>query len=426
MSFWQNILSYFSSEYYTFWVVSIGAGIICFAAGIVGTFSYLRKRALLGDVISHAVLPGVAISFMLTGVKNPIYFLIGATTSGILSIWLVDYIQSKSKLKPDTILALTLSVFFGIGIVLLTKIQHSGNAAQSGLDSFLFGKAASMTLQDVIIFSIIALINTVCIAVFLRAFSLISFDEEYAKSLGFNIKIIKSFLALLTVITVAIGIQSVGIVLMAALLITPASGARFLTNSIKKMLIYAGIFALLSGFIGVIISSSGTAMPTGPWIVVILSSLTIFAIFFGKEKGVIARMRVRKSNNVKINNENILKKLYKLSEEGKESIHVDQLSENQSIPQLKTTLKRLEKKQILSQVKGTIILNEKGKIAAREVIRKHRLWEIYLSKYFQLDEDHLHDDAEGIEHVITPEIEKHLITLLDRPEKDPHQSEIPY
>ena len=194
MSFWQNISSYFSSEYYTFWVVSIGAGVICFSAGIVGTFSYLRKRALLGDVVSHAVLPGVAISFMLTGVKNPLYFLIGATISGLLSIWLVDYIQSRSKLKPDTILALTLSVFFGIGIVLLTKIQHSGNASQSGLDSFLFGKAASMTLQDVIIFSVIALINTVCIGIFLRAFSLISFDEEYAKSIGFNIKFIKSFL----------------------------------------------------------------------------------------------------------------------------------------------------------------------------------------------------------------------------------------
>jgi len=426
MSFWQNISTYFSSEYYTFWVVSIGAGIICFAAGIVGTFSYLRKRALIGDVVSHAVLPGVAISFMLTGVKNPLYFLIGATTSGILSIWLVDFIQSKSKLKPDTILALTLSVFFGIGIVLLTKIQHSGDAAQSGLDSFLFGKAASMTMHDVIIFSIIALINTICIVVFLRAFSIISFDEEYAKSIGFNVKVIKSFLALLTVITVAIGIQSVGIVLMAALLITPASGARFLTNSVKKMLVYAGIFALFSGFSGVIISSSGKAMPTGPWIVVVLSIFTIIAIFFGKEKGVIARMRTRKSNNIKINNENTLKTIYKLSKEGNESISRDQLINNQSTTQFKLTLKRLEKNQILIRVNESVILTEKGKLAAREVIRKHRLWEIYLSKYFNLDPDHLHDDAEGIEHIITPEIEKHLITLLNRPEKDPHQSEIPY
>ena len=426
MSFWQNISTYFSSEYYTFWVVSIGAGIICFAAGIVGTFSYLRKRALIGDVVSHAVLPGVAISFMLTGVKNPLYFLIGATTSGILSIWLVDFIQSKSKLKPDTILALTLSVFFGIGIVLLTKIQHSGDAAQSGLDSFLFGKAASMTMHDVIIFSIIALINTICIVVFLRAFSIISFDEEYAKSIGFNVKVIKSFLALLTVITVAIGIQSVGIVLMAALLITPASGARFLTNSVKKMLVYAGIFALFSGFSGVIISSSGKAMPTGPWIVVVLSIFTIIAIFFGKEKGVIARMRTRKSNNIKINNENTLKTIYKLSKEGNDSIPLDQLINNQSTTQFKPILKRLEKNQILIRVNESVILTEKGKLAAREVIRKHRLWEIYLSKYFNLDPDHLHDDAEGIEHIITPEIEKHLITLLNRPEKDPHQSEIPY
>ena len=192
------------------------------------------------------------------------------------------------------------------------------------------------------------------------------------------------------------------------------------------MLVYAGIFALFSGFTGVIISSSGKAMPTGPWIVVVLSTFTILAIFFGKEKGVIARMRIRKSNNIKINNENTLKTIYKLSKEGNESISRDQLINNQSITQFKATLKRLEKNQILSRVKESVILTEKGKLASREVIRKHRLWEIYLSKYFNLDADHLHDDAEGIEHIITPEIEKHLITLLDRPEKDPHQSEIPY
>jgi manganese/zinc/iron transport system permease protein len=167
-------------------------------------------------------------------------------------------------------------------------------------------------------------------------------------------------------------------------------------------------------------------MPTGPWIVVVLSSFTLLAIFFGKEKGVIARMKVRKSNNIKINNENTLKTIYKLSNNGNESIPIKQLFGNPSIQRLSNTLRRLEKKQILSRVKESIILSEKGKIAAREVIRKHRLWEIYLSKYFHLEADHIHDDAEGIEHIITPEIEKHLIILLNRPEKDPHQSEIPY
>lgn len=428
MQFWENITTFFSAENYTLFVVSLGSGILCFAAGVVGTFTYLRKRALIGDVISHSVLPGVAIAFMLTGVKNPIYFLTGAIISGLLSIWIVDFVQAKSKLKPDTILALTLSVFFGVGIVLLTRIQHSGVAAQSGLDSFLFGQAASMGIFDVKLFSAIAVINIICITVFLRGFSLVSFDEHYAKGLGFNISILKSFLALITVITVAIGVQAVGVVLMAALLITPAAGARFLTNSIPKMLAFAGLFGFLSGLIGVFISYSGTGMPTGPWIVVVLSIFALIAILFGKKKGVFARMRLRKSNNVKINNENVLKDIYKLADKGNNTISVQDLIEKEkhSLSKLKSTLNRLEATDYIDQVRGLVILSDKGRIAAREVIRKHRLWEIYLSKYFQLDEDHLHDDAEGIEHVITPEIEKELIKLLDRPKTDPHQSEIPY
>ncbi|MGB1038329.1 MAG: iron chelate uptake ABC transporter family permease subunit [Bacteroidia bacterium] len=428
MSIWEHISTFFSAENYTLFVVSIGSGILCFASGVVGTFTYLRKRALIGDVISHSVLPGVAIAFMLTGVKNPVYFLLGAILSGLLSIWIVDFVQAKSKLKPDAILALTLSVFFGVGIVLLTKIQHSGNAAQSGLDSFLFGKAASMGMFDIKLFSVIAIINILCILVFLRGFSLISFDENYAKGLGFNISFLKSFLALLTVITVSIGVQAVGVVLMAALLITPAAGARFLTNSIPRMLLFAGLFGFLSGIIGVVISYSGTGMPTGPWIVVVLSVFALVAILFGKKRGVFARMKLRNANNIKINNENVLKDIYKLGEDGSNSISVAELIEKEKYgpSKLKGILNRLEKKDLIDQVRGLIILSDKGRLAAREVIRKHRLWEIYLSKYFQLDADHIHDDAEGIEHVITPEIEKELIKLLKRPTTDPHQSEIPY
>jgi manganese/zinc/iron transport system permease protein len=428
MSIWEHITIFFSAENYTLFVVSIGSGILCLAAGMVGTFTYLRKRALIGDVISHSVLPGVTIAFMLTGVKNPVYFLLGAISSGLLSIWIVDYVQAKSKLKPDTILALTLSVFFGVGIVLLTKIQHSGNAAQSGLDSFLFGKAASMGMLDVQLFSVIAIVNVICIWFFLRGFSMVSFDENYAKGLGFNVSLLKSFLALITVVTVAIGVQAVGVVLMAALLITPAAGARFLTNSISKMLIYAGLFGFLSGVIGVVISYSGTGMPTGPWIVVVLSVFALIAILFGSKRGVFARMKLRNSNNIKINNENLLKDIYKLAQDGQNTISIKELilREKYVLKKLKSILKRLEKEDYIDQVRGLVILSDKGRIAAREVIRKHRLWEIYLSKYFQLEADHLHDDAEGIEHVITPEIEIELIRLLKRPETDPHQSEIPY
>ena len=229
-------------------------------------------------------------------------------------------------------------------------------------------------------------------------------------------------------ITVAIGVQAVGVVLMAALLITPAAGARFLTNDIKKMLLYAGSFGFASGVIGVFISYSGTGMPTGPWIVVVLSLFALVAIIFGKEKGMYSRMKMRVSNNVKINNENVLKDIYKLAQDGENTITINDLIEKEKYPpsKLKSILKRLERDRHIDQVRGFVILSDNGRIAARAVIRKHRLWEIYLSKYFQLEEDHVHDYAEGIEHVITPEIEKHLIKLLDRPETDPHQSEIPY
>lgn len=428
MEILNTIAHFFSAENYNLFVISIGAGILSLAAGVVGAFTYLRKRALIGDVISHSVLPGIAVAFMLSGVKNPFYFLLGALASGLLSIWVVDYVQRKSKLKPDAILALTLSVFFGIGIVLLTHIQHSGNAAQSGLDSFLFGKAASMSALDVYVFSGIAVLNVVCIALFIRGFSILSFDEDYALAIGLPVRFLRTFLSVLTVLTVAVGVQAVGVVLMAALLITPTAGARYLTNSVPNILIYSAVFGLTSGFLGVLISYSGKGMPTGPWIVVVLSVFATVAILFGKQKGVVSRMRQRRANATKINNENILKDIYKLGNEGNNAVAVKELIQKEKYrpANLSIILKRLEKQEMANVVRGLILLTDKGRLASREVIRKHRLWELYLTTYFQLPADHIHDDAEGIEHVITPEIEKHLIELLDRPELDPHESKIPY
>ncbi len=160
----------------------------------------------------------------------------------------------------------------------------------------------------------------------------------------------------------------------------------------------------------------------------LLSLFALLAILFGKKRGVVARMKLRNANNIKINNENVLKDTYKIANNGTNTISINELVDKEKYPvqKLKSTLRRLEHEHYIDQVRGLIILSDKGRLAAREVIRKHRLWEIYLSKYFQLDADHLHDDAEGIEHVITPEIEKELIRLLKRPETDPHQSEIPY
>jgi manganese/zinc/iron transport system permease protein len=285
-----------------------------------------------------------------------------------------------------------------------------------------------MNLLDVKLFSAIALINMACIYFYLRGFTLLSFDEMYAKALGFKTGWLKLFLSVLTVLTIAIGVQAVGVVLMAALLITPAAGARFLTSNIRKMLLYSGILGLLAGVCGAFISSSGSGMPTGPWVVIVLSILAIVAILFGRDKGLISRMRLRLQNKYKIENENVLKVLYRSSDDGKHPVTLVQLKENQqlSAPNLESIISRLKRNKLVELVKGQVVLSEEGMMASREVVRKHRLWELYLSKYFHLKADHLHDDAEGIEHVITPEIERHLTQLLEYPDKDPHESEIPY
>jgi manganese/zinc/iron transport system permease protein len=161
-------------------LVVAGSIILCGMSAIVGCFTFLRKRALIGDAVSHSVLPGVCLAFMLTGEKNPLYFLIGAIISGMLSLLIMEGLTRSRQTRPDTAIALMLSVFFGIGIVLLTSIQHSGNASQAGLDKFLFGKAASITFEDIRLFAFSSAGILSLIFIFLRGFTAISFDEEFA------------------------------------------------------------------------------------------------------------------------------------------------------------------------------------------------------------------------------------------------------
>jgi manganese/zinc/iron transport system permease protein len=425
----NEIAAFFSFSEPNVKLVFFGSLILCSVAGAVGVFTFLRKRSLLGDVISHSVLPGICLAFLLGEEKNPAYLLIGATFTGWLSIYLVDVITSKSKIKPDTAIALVLSVFFGVGILLLTNIQHSGIASQSGLDRFIFGSASSMNASDIKLFSIIGVIIFVLIGVFLRGLKMLSFDEEYAKSIGFPVPFIKLVLSIATVTTVAMGVQAVGVVLMSALMITPGATARFWTNDIRKMILLAIVFSGFSGVLGSAISYVGNGMPTGPWIVVVVSLLAILSAFFGSKKGVIKKALNDRRNSLKILEENILKLFYLLGgEEGKTMYTESELKAKSriKIKSLMQGLARLKRRGYLLRDGASIELTEKGSIKSREIVRKHRLWELYLSKYMHLKEDHVHDDAEGIEHIINEDIEKALTKELGFPKIDPHDKEIPY
>lgn len=414
-----------------FLTVMAGSMLVCGMSALIGVFGFLRKRSLLADVVAHAVLPGIALAFMISGSRSTLPLLVGGALSGALAAWLVDVVVDHSKLKPDAAIALNTSVFFGVGITLLTRIQHSGVGNQAGLDRFLFGKAASMQQSEVALYALILLIMVLMVGFFYRGFKLIAFDESYARSLGYPVGFLKLLLMFLTVLIVTAGVQSVGVVLMTALLVSPAAIGRFLSPGLKGMLFFALLSGIIAGATGAWISYQRPAMPTGPWIVVSLSTMALFSFVFAPRKGLLSRMKLQRQNQRRIHAENLIKSIFPLIESSprdlvmseKEWLERSGLSRSDFQIAIRKALKA---NWIERAGKGTYAVLETGRTASRSIVRKHRLWELYLNKYLHLDSSHVHDNAEGIEHVITPEIEHQLMEILDRPERDPHNSRIPY
>lgn len=411
--------------------VSFGTMFLGMSASIVGTFAFLRKRSLIGDAVAHAILPGIAIAFMLFQTKNPFVLMGGALVSGWLAILLIEYLTKSTKLKPDTTIGLVLSVFFGIGILLLTTIQHSGQGNQSGLDQFLFGKAASMTQSDLIAYSSVAGVLLIVTAFFFKEFKILCFNPDFAKSAGLPIRSLNFILSTITVLAISIGIQSVGVVLMAALLITPAAAARSWTSNLLIMIVLAGLAGAFSGLVGSYISYTAPNMPTGPWIVMCLSLIALVSLFFAPERGVMARLLQQRKNRTKILSENLLKSFYHLSE--KQSFKIKEFKKEELLEKRRFTdsefgnaIKTLKRKYFVIAKGAIFSLSDKGMEEAKRIVRLHRLWEMYLTERMRLKADHIHPNAETIEHIISPEIEELLLKELGYPEMDPHSSPIPY
>ena len=423
----KDTIIYFFTDSVAFKVL-IGITIISATSGIVGTFSFLRKKTLVGDAIAHSLFPGICLGFIFSGTKDPFYLMSGALITGWLSIWLIDVLTAKSKLSSDTSIAFVSTFFFAIGSVLLSFISSSTNGNQSGLKDFLFGKAATMSNEDINVFVFLSLIILLIVILFFKYFQLISFNKEFAKSIGIKVNLIEFLLSTITVLTVAIGIQSVGVVLTSALLIAPAATARYWTNNLPKMLFYSALIGVLSGVLGVFISSTKENMPTGPWIVFILFFFTLMTLLFSSNRGWFSMVRKQRINRKKMAEENVLKVFYQLAELGIKNVTYSEFLNKRQMDtkELTNTIASLIKKGFINNDFQFFKLSEKGEVEAARIVRFHRLWELYLTKRLNFKEDHIHGTAETIEHLITPEIEKELLKELKFPKADPHNKIIPY
>lgn len=277
-----------------------GSMLLGLCSGVIGSFAYLRKQSLMGDALSHAALPGVCLAFMLTGTKSTLWFVVGALISGLIATWSIGLITRHSKVKQDAALGIILSVFFGFGIVLLTQIQHSASGNQSGLDKFLFGQAASMVMSDVYtMVGICALLIILC-TLFFKELKLVCFDPGFAKGLGYPVGLLDQFIMAMIAVAVVVGIQAVGVVLMAAMLITPAVAARYWTEKLSTMVILSGIFGALSGILGTMLSTLGNSLPTGPLSVLAATVLFLVSVIVGPKRGLLSKLLVRRSVKLEV------------------------------------------------------------------------------------------------------------------------------
>ncbi|QRG69633.1 metal ABC transporter permease [Brevibacillus choshinensis] len=375
----------------TQWVL-MGCVLLGVSSGVLGCFAFLRGRSLVGDALAHAALPGVCLVYLLTGSKSIGLFLIGAGIAGLLATYCITAISRHTRIKEDTSLALTLSVFFGIGIVLLTYIQHSASGNQSGLDKFLFGQAASLVFHDVITIMAVAAVLIVTTTLLFKEFTLLSFDPGFGRGLGFPMGLLDGILMLMLLMSVVIGLQAVGVVLVAAMLIAPAVTARYWTDKLCTMVILSGLFGALSGVLGTLISTQQENLPTGPTIVLSATAFFLFSLLFSPRRGVLARLarflRMRK----KVLCEDVMQALYeKLEEQTKRSPtsfypgfsaeHLAQKSGKRTAA-VRKAMYALEKRRYVterSRTKSEMLwtFTPEGLTEAHRLVLNQRLWDLY-------------------------------------------------
>ncbi len=292
----SSILALFQD--YTFQTVALGSTLLGLISGVLGSFAVLRKQSLLGDGVSHSSLPGVVMAFVLLGSKNTEVLLLGALVSGLLATLLIVGIVRHTRVKFDSALALVMSVFFGLGLILLTYVQKIPNSNQAGLKRFIFGQASTLLQRDIDLMMICGLVLLILILLFWKEFKLVTFDSDFAQSIGFSPKKLNLLLSFMMVLAIIIGLQTVGVILMSAMLITPAVAARQWTNRLWVMVTLSALFGAVSSVAGTAVSSLVPKLPTGPAIVVCVSIIVVISVLFAPGRGILHRMYRRRKNKI--------------------------------------------------------------------------------------------------------------------------------
>lgn len=408
----------------------IGSILLGLSCGLLGSFIVVRRMALVGDALSHAVLPGVAIGFLWNMTKDPLPIFIGAVLAGLAGTAMVTAITSTTRLKADTALGLVLASFFAVGVCMVTMIQRLPTGNKSGLDKFFFGQAAALGADDIVLMSSVTGAAVILVTVFYKELLLTSFDFGFARSSGLPVAWVHHGLMLLLAAATVIALQAVGVVLVSAMLITPAAAAYLLTDRMHRMLILASSFGVVVGVMGAFFSFIGPGLPTGPLMVIGASTVFGTAYFFAPRHGVVARWWRHRTSAARTERENTLKAMYHVWEQGgfrDVGVTLKSLAERRK-ETLDVALKRARDLATHRQATvrhDVVYFTPEGQQRAAEIVRNHRLWELYLTNSANIAPDHVHEDAEKIEHVLGETVVRQLERRLNYATIDPHGRSIP-
>lgn len=404
--------------------VFLGSVLLGISSGILSSFAMLRRRSLMGDALAHAALPGICAAFLISsGNKSLLLLMAGALIAGLLGALCIQMITRYSRIKEDTALGLVLSVFYAFGIVLLTFILKSDMGNQAGLDKFLFGQSAAMVSGDVKVMAICAGIVILLTFLLYKELKLLCFDAGFASSIGFHASMIDALLNLLLVVVVVIGLQAVGVILMVAMLITPAAAARFWTDRLNRMVVLSAVIGGLSGALGTYMSTQQEHLPTGPLIVLTTTSLFVVSLLLAPGKGVVAKLFHLWGLRRRVARENLLRSFYEWSEINGEWVGAVSLDEwarfrNEPPERLQKQIQPLIREGLAWERPQGIELTPEGQLEAYRITRNHRLWEIYLMHEEQIGAEDVDHEADRIEHFLTADSVQELERLLQMHGRD--------
>jgi manganese/zinc/iron transport system permease protein len=369
---------------YTDAVVALGALVLGVVAGVLGSLAVLRERSLVGDALAHAALPGVCIAFLLTGVKDVGGLLVGAGVAGLLGALLVVGLERGGRLRPDAAIGVVLSSFFSLGIVLLTAIGNRPDADQAGLDRYLFGQAAGLSEEDVVVMGVIGLAALTAVALCFRALKATLFDRTYAASAGLPARALELLTTALLVVAVVIGVRMVGAILMVAMLVAPATLARQFTDRLALMLPLAGLAGAAIGVSGAL-AASRAEVPTGPVIVLVGVAAVLAAIALAPGRGVLWHARRLARDRRRALVDGVLVDLEDALHAGPPPTEVELAAMGtRSRRALRRALRHLDRAGLLAREDGRLRLTDAGAGAAHALLERRAEWAAWLEHGWRL------------------------------------------